>query len=125
MAPKINSRAKGARFERWTCDLFKKHTGERARRTSDGYNQAQRGDIVHPLLERTKIHIENKHVETIALESWLKQADDDSVDTGKLPALIWRTNRVGPFVTLRPDVFMELLRRYEKSLQHLEDPAAA
>lgn len=92
----VNSRAKGARFERAICDFFKDLTGERARRTSDGYNQAGRGDILHPLLEQHNLHIECKHVEKLHFKDWIDQATADSETTGKMPAIVWRTNRISP-----------------------------
>lgn len=103
----INSRAKGARFERAVLKILEAATGLRGRRTSDGYSQAARGDIIHPLLENYSV--ECKHREQIALKDWIKQSEHDAAGTGDEPIVIWRTNKLKPRVDLTLDHFIELL----------------
>lgn len=113
---KINSRAKGGRFERAVLTYLKERTGIRGRRTSDGYDQSGRGDIEHPLLHR--IHSELKHREQIALRDWIKQAEDDSAGTGRQPIVIWRTNSIKARVDLTLEHFVDLLLNQKEDDEH-------
>lgn len=106
MAGRINSRQKGARFERAVLTRLKELTGTRGRRTSDGYNQGGRGDILHPALET--YNVECKHREQIAMNDWIEQSENDAGDD-KEPIVVWRTNKRGPYVNMRLDHFFDLL----------------
>lgn len=109
----INSRQKGARFERAILTKLKELTGERGRRTSDGYNQSARGDIIHPLLDG--YNAELKHREQIAMNDWIDQSEKDAAGQ-KEPIVIWRTNKRGPFVNMRLDHFFDLLLRVDGAI---------
>lgn len=103
---KINSRQKGARFERQVLTRLAERTGERGRRTSDGYNQAARGDLEHPAL--AAYNVECKHREKVAINDWIDQSEADAT-ADREPIVIWRTNKRGPYVNLRFDHFLDLV----------------
>lgn len=117
MAPKINSRAKGGRFERRILKDLEELTGIKGRRTSDGYNQSARGDIQHEFLE--EYSVEAKHREQVALPKWIEQAESDAAE-GKEPIVVWRTNKIGPYVNMRWEHFLDLVER-AAGMQFLEE----
>ena len=102
----MNSRQKGARFEREVLNKLKERTGVRGRRTSDGYNQADRGDIIHPALEQ--YNVECKHREKIALAEWIAQSEQDAANH-KEPIVVWRTNKIKARVDMTLEHFLELV----------------
>lgn len=103
---KINSRQKGARFERAVLSWLAARTGERGRRTSDGYNQSSRGDIDHPAL--AAYNVECKHREKVAINDWIEQSEADAA-ADREPIVIWRTNKRGPYVNMKLEHFLDLL----------------
>lgn len=109
MSRAINSKQKGARFERTLASRFRDY-GYEARRTAQYCgNTGDASDVVG----LPGIHIEAKHQETMRLYEWMSQAKRDSEDTGKLPAVFHKKNNAGILVTMELDDWMQLFREWE------------
>lgn len=104
----INSRQKGARFERELAALFRKYGYGGAHRTAQYCGKS--GDAAD-VVGLPGIHVEAKHCEKMELYKWMDQAIRDSAGTGKIPAVFHKKNRAGILVTLQLDDFMGLYRR--------------
>ena len=107
--PKLNSKAKGARFELELSKKFKEYGYEEARRTAQYCgNTGDASDVVG----LPGIHIEAKHQEAMRLYEWMEQAKRDAKESGKdvLPAVFHRKNRAETLVTMTFDDWMELYR---------------
>lgn len=108
---KINSKQKGARFERHLSSLFREY-GYDARRTVQYCgNTGDASDVVG----LPGLHIEAKHQETMRLYEWMAQAKRDAEAGGKgnLPAVFHKKNNAEILVTMRLDDFMNLYREWE------------
>lgn len=106
---KINSKQKGARFERHLASLFREY-GYDARRTAQYCgNTGDASDVVG----LPGLHIEAKHQETMRLYEWMSQAKRDSEGTGRLPAVFHKKNHAEILVTMRLEDFMCLYREWE------------
>lgn len=114
----VNSKNKGARFER---DLAKKlrEYGYEARRTAQYCgNTGDASDVVGlPYL-----HIEAKHQETMRLYDWMAQAvhDAEASGAGRIPAVFHKKNNADILVTLRLDDFMTIYREWEAGILNEE-----
>ena len=76
---KINSKQKGARFERQLAGLFRDYGYVDARRTAQYCgNTGDASDVVG----LPGIHIEAKHQEKMYLYDWMEQAERDSKSLG-------------------------------------------
>jgi Holliday junction resolvase len=105
----VNSKQKGARFERHLASLFREY-GYDARRTAQYCgNTGDASDVVG----LPGIHIEAKHQEQMRLYEWMSQAKRDSEGTGKLPAVFHKKNNAEILVTLRFNDFMNLYVEWE------------
>ena len=110
MAKKINSKQKGARFERKLAGLFREYGYADARRTNQYCgNTGDASDVVG----LPGLHIEAKHQEQMRLYEWMAQAKRDSEGTGRLPAVFHKKNNVEILVTMPLDGFIELYREWE------------
>lgn len=117
----INSKQKGARFER---DLAKKlrEYGYETRRTAQYCgNTGDASDVVGlPYL-----HIEAKHQEKMCLYDWMAQAKRDAEAGGKglMPAVFHKKNNCKILVTMELDDFMKIYAEFEagKELEHETD----
>ena len=106
---KINSKQKGARFERHLASLLRVY-GYDARRTVQYCgNTGDASDVVG----LPGLHIEAKHQETMRLYEWMSQAKRDSEGTGKLPAVFHKKNNAEILVTMTLEDFMCLYREWE------------
>lgn len=106
---KINSKQKGARFERSLASKFKEY-GYEARRTAQYCgNTGDASDVVG----LPGIHIEAKHQERMQLYDWMDQAKRDSKGTGNIPAVFHKKNNAEILVTMRFDDFMEIYKEYD------------
>lgn len=112
----INSKQKGARFERNLASLLREQ-GYDARRTAQ-YCGAS-GDAAD-VVGLPGIHIEAKHQETMRLYDWMEQAKRDSGGTGRLPAVFHKKNNAEILVTMRFDDWMQLYREWEAGLEFQE-----
>lgn len=105
----VNSKQKGARFERTLAGKLREH-GYEARRTAQYCgNSGDASDVVG----LPGLHIEAKHQETMRLYEWMSQAKRDSEGTGRLPAVFHKKNNAAILVTMELDDFMCLYREWE------------
>lgn len=110
---KINSKQKGARFEREIASKLRE-LGYEARRTAQFCgNTGDASDVVG----LDGIHIEAKHQEKIQIYDWMAQAIHDSAENGKgnLPAVFFRKNNAETLVTMRLEDWIELYREWDSS----------
>lgn len=110
--PKINSRNKGARFERELAKALKAHGYDEARRTAQYCgNTGDASDVVG----LPGLHIEAKHCEQMRLYDWIAQAvrDAEANGSGNLPAVFHKKNYSDVLVTMRLDNFMQLYKEWE------------
>ena len=110
----VNSKQKGARFERLLASKFREY-GYEARRTAQYCgNTGDASDVVGlPFL-----HIEAKHQETMRLYDWIEQAKRDAIagSEGRLPVVFHKKNNAEILVTMTFDDFMEIYKEYEASM---------
>ena len=105
----VNSKQKGARFERTLASKFREY-GYQARRTAQYCgNTGDASDVVG----LPGLHIEAKHQETMRLYEWISQAKRDSEGTGRLHAVFHKKNNAAILVTMELDDFMNLYREWE------------
>lgn len=110
MTKTINSKQKGARFERTLASRFRDH-GFDARRTAQYCgNTGDASDVVG----LPGLHIEAKHCEQMRLYEWMSQAkrDAEASGTGNLPAVFHKRNNAEILVTMELDDFMNLYREW-------------
>ena len=107
----INSKQKGARFERQLAAYFRER-GYQTRRTAQYCGQT--GDAAD-VTGLPGIHIEAKHQERMQLYDWMAQAvrDADAGGKGSLPAVIHKKNRGETLVTMRRDDWMTLYEAWK------------
>lgn len=118
MPKKINSKKKGARFERELSSRLREH-GYDCRRTAQYCgNTGDASDVIG----LPGLHIEAKHCEQMRLYEWIAQAKNDAARgcKGLLPAVFHRKNNAEILVTMELDSFMEIYREYEAG-RHAED----
>lgn len=111
MAKKINSKAKGARFERTLASIFRDY-GYKARRTAQYCgNTGDASDVVG----LPGIHVEAKHAEQMRLYEWISQAKRDAEAGGKgdLPAVFHKKNHAEILVTMPLADWFNLYREWE------------
>ena len=107
----VNSKQKGARFERALAALFREH-GYKARRTAQYCgNTGEAADV----LGVPGIHIEAKHSERTQLYDWMAQAVRDAAAGGNtaFPAVFHKKNNVEVHVTMRFDDWIQLYKEWE------------
>ena len=108
----INSKQKGARFERELASRFRGYGYSKARRTAQFCgNTGDASDVVG----LPGLHIEAKHQERMSLYDWMAQAKHDAAENGKgnLPAVFHKKNHCNILVTMELDDFMNLYREWE------------
>ena len=111
----INSKQKGARFERLLASKFREHGYDDARRTAQYCgNTGDASDVVG----LPGLHIEAKHQEQMRLYDWIAQAKRDAKAGGgnRLPAVFHKKNNSNILVTMELDSFMEIYKEYEAGL---------
>lgn len=114
----VNSKQKGARFERTLASIFRDYGYDEARRTAQYCgNTGDASDVVG----LPGLHIEAKHQEKMYLYDWMDQAKRDSENTGDLPAVFHKKNRAEILVTMRLDDFMAIYREWEAAQDLKED----
>ena len=112
----VNSKQKGARFERQLASKFREY-GYEARRTAQYCgNTGDASDVVG----LPGLHIEAKHQETMRLYEWISQAKRDSSGTGKLPAVFHKKNNAEILVTMTLEDWMNLYREWEAGFDFKE-----
>lgn len=112
----INSKAKGARFERHLASKFREH-GFDARRTAQYCgNTGDAADIVG----LPGIHVEAKHCEAMRLYEWMSQAIRDAQKSGNIPAVFHKKNNADILVTMRLEDWMHLYREWQAGFDFKE-----
>ena len=115
-AKKINSKQKGARFERQLASKFREYGYSESRRTAQYCgNTGDASDVVG----LPGLHIEAKHQETMRLYDWIEQAKRDAAANGamNIPAVFHKKNNAEILVTLTLDGFMMIYKEYEAGLK--------
>ncbi len=111
----INSKNKGARFERKLSSIFRDY-GYNARRTAQYCgNTGEAADVIG----LPGIHIEAKHQETMRLYEWIAQAKRDAAGSGKIPAVFHKKNNAEILVTMELENFMDIYREWEAGFEDL------
>ena len=107
---KINSKQKGARFERLLASRFREYGYTDARRTAQYCgNTGEASDVIG----LPGIHIEAKHQERMQLYDWMDQAKRDATSTGNLPVVFHKKNNAEILVTMRFDDWMEIYSEWQ------------
>lgn len=111
----VNSKQKGARFERSLASRFREY-GYDARRTAQYCGNT--GDA-SDLVGLPGIHIEAKHQETMRLYDWIAQAKRDAQAGGKgaLPAVFHKKNNAAVLVTMELEDWIQLYREWEAGFE--------
>lgn len=110
----VNSKQKGARFERLLASKLREH-GYVARRTAQYCgNTGDASDVVG----LPGLHIEAKHQESMRLYEWMSQAkrDAEAGGEGRLPAVFHKKNNAPILVTMELDDFMDVYREYASDI---------
>jgi len=107
----VNSKQKGARFERTLASRFREQ-GYDARRTAQYCGNTGDASDVKGL---PGIHVEAKHQEVMRLYDWMAQAKRDAEAGGKgnLPAVFHKKNNASILVTMELDDWFNLYREWE------------
>jgi hypothetical protein len=111
----INSKQKGARFERQLASMFRDH-GYDARRTAQYCgNTGEAADVVGLPF----IHVEAKHVERLNVHEAMAQAKRDAEASGKvsLPAVFHKKNNSEVLVTMTLEDWMNIYREWESGME--------
>ena len=113
----VNSKQKGARFERLLASKFREY-GYDARRTAQYCgNTGDASDVVG----LRGLHIEAKHQETMRLYEWMAQAKRDAAAGGEnLPAVFHKKNNAPILVPMELEDFMNLYREWEAGFDFKE-----
>ena len=112
----VNSKAKGARFERQLASKLREY-GYKTRRTAQYCgNTGDASDVVG----LPGLHIEAKHQERMNLYEWMSQAKRDAEGTGRLPAVFHKKNNAPILVTMELEDFMNLYREWEAGFDFKE-----
>lgn len=106
----VNSRRKGAEFERKLANLLKEY-GYSARRGQQFCGANGDADVVG--LEH--IHIEAKAVEKLNLYDAMEQSKNDA-RPDEIPVVIHKKNRKSILVTMELDEFMKMYKEFEKGV---------
>lgn len=114
----INSKQKGARFERQLASKFREHGFSDSRRTAQYCgNTGDASDVVG----LPGIHCEAKHQERMQLYDWIEQAKRDSEGTGNIPAVFHKKNNAEILVTMQFEGFMKIYKEWEAVQRLTED----
>lgn len=108
----INSKRKGARFERDLAKKFREYGYNDARRTAQYCgNTGDASDVVG----LPGLHIEAKHQERMNLYDWMAQAVRDAEAGGgkQIPVVFHKKNHAEILVTMRIEDWFGLYREWE------------
>ena len=106
-----SERAKGAAGEREIVRLLRGFGWHRAKRTSDGRAQTERGDIADG---PPGVHWEVRRREQLSIWASLEQAERDSAGTADIPVVAFRRNRSGWYAAMPLEYLLELLRETDR-----------
>ena len=110
----VNSKQKGARFERLLASKLREY-GYECRRGQQYCGANGDADVVG----LPHIHIEAKHQERMQLYDWMEQAKRDA-RPGEYPVVFHKKNNADILVTMTFEDFMEMYKEFEASMK-LED----
>lgn len=116
----VNSKQKGARFERTLAGLFREYGYADARRTAQYCgNTGDASDVVG----LPGIHVEAKFQEQMRLYEWMSQAKRDAENGGKgnLPAVFHKKSHAPILVTMTLDDWMNLYREWQAGFDLKDD----
>ena len=116
----VNSKQKGARFERQLAGIFKNYGYKDSRRTAQYCgNTGDASDVIG----LPGIHVEAKHQEKMYLYDWMDQAKRDVAagGGGKLPVVFHKKNHAEILVTMTLDDWITIYREYEASMAKEEE----
>ena len=102
----VNSKQKGARFERQLAKVLTDYGFECRRTAQYCGNTGEAADVIG----LDGIHIEAKHCETMRLYEWMAQAVRDAKNG--LPAVFHKKNNADILVTMRLEDWIDLYRSY-------------
>lgn len=105
----INSRQKGARFERQLAKMLREY-GYEAERGCQHAGGKDSPDVKHNM---TRLHIEAKDVEKLNIWNALEQSKRDAGDD-EIPVVMFKRNRSKVYVAVPFDEFMALYTAWEK-----------
>lgn len=108
----INSKQKGARFERNLAAKFREYGYTDSRRTAQYCgNTGDASDVVGLPL----IHVEAKHQEQMRLYEWMAQAkrEAEAGGEGRLPVVFHKKNNAEILVTMEFDDWMQIYKEFE------------
>lgn len=112
----VNSKQKGARFERQLAGLFRDYGYTEARRTAQYCgNTGDASDVVG----LPGIHVEAKRQERMQLYDWMDQAKRDAKagGAGLLPAVFSKKNNHSILVTMELDDWMKIYREFQAGME--------
>jgi Holliday junction resolvase len=112
----VNSKQKGARFERELSKIFQSYGYENARRTAQYCgNTGDASDVIG----LPGIHVEAKMQERMRLYDWMAQAENDAGNNRvkPLPAVFHKQSRKEILVTMRLDNWMKLYQGYAEIMR--------
>ena len=108
----INSKQKGARFERTLASKFREYGYDGAHRSAQycGKTGAAADVVGLPF-----VHVEAKAQEQTRLYDWMAQAKADAAASGgeNLPAVFHKKNNCAILVTMELDAWMQLYKEFE------------
>lgn len=105
----VNSKQKGARYERELAAYFRDNGYDTHRTAQYCGNTGEAADVVG----LPYIHVEAKHQETLRLTDWIAQAVRDASGSSRIPTVFHRKNGEKTLVTMRLDDWMKLYKAYE------------
>lgn len=106
---KIDSRAKGARFERQLAKMLREH-GYEAERGCQHAGGKDSPDVKHNM---HRIHIEAKDVEKLNIWNALEQSKRDAGDD-EIPVVMFKRNRTQVYVAMPFEEFIEMHQAWER-----------
>lgn len=112
---KINSRQKGARYERELAKAFRNEGYSGARRSVQYSGANGDADVVG----LPRIHVEAKHVEHLNIHLAMDQAVRDA-KAGELPAVFHRKNHCDTLVTMRMADWFKIYHEWESGKALIE-----
>lgn len=104
----INSRAKGARFERQIAKMLRER-GYEAERGCQHAGGKDSPDVKHNL---TRLHIEAKDVEKLNIWNALEQSKRDAGED-EVAVVMFKRNRTKVYVAIEFDEFMDMYKAWE------------
>lgn len=109
----VNSKDKGARFERKLAAVFREFGFTDSRRTAQYCgNTGDASDVVG----LPGIHVEAKHQEKMKLYDWMEQAKRDSKGSENLPTVFHKRNNHEILVSMRLDDWMKIYCEWQNSM---------